>query len=66
MAAKTTTHLVSWSSGQDELAVRVEGQTVDLCRVGVYDVTGFGRVVGPRVPSVQHQNVDSKSPQKHN
>lgn len=50
-------YLVSWPRGQDELTVRVEGQTVDLCGVGVHNVTGLGRVVWPCVPSVKVKHI---------
>lgn len=50
-------YLVSWPCGQDELTVRVEGQTVDLCGVGVHNVTGLGRVVWPCVPSVKVKHI---------
>ena len=45
------TDLVCRAGGQDELAVGVEGQTVDLCSVGVHCMAGLGRVVGPCVPA---------------
>ena len=38
-------YLVGRSGGQDELAVGVEAQAVDLGRVGVHRVAGLGGVV---------------------
>ena len=45
-------HLVCRASGQDELAVGVEGQAVDLSGVSVHRVTGLGGVVRASVPAV--------------
>lgn len=45
------THLICRAGGQDELAVGIEGQAVDLCGVGVHCMAGLGGVVGPRVPA---------------
>lgn len=49
---KEQPHLICRASGQDELAVGVEGQTVDLCSVSVHCVTGLGGIIGPCVPAV--------------
>lgn len=49
--SKFSSHFVSRTSGQNELAVRVEGQAVDLCSVRIHCMTGFGCVVGPCVPA---------------
>lgn len=50
-SASAELYLISRTGGQNELAVRVEAQTVDLCGVGVDCVAGFGCGVGPGVPS---------------
>ena len=44
-------YLISRTSSKNELAVGVETQTVDLCSVSIYCVTGFGCVAGSSVPS---------------
>lgn len=49
---KEWTHLIGRASGQDELAVGIEGQAVDLSSVGIYCMAGFGGVVGACVPAV--------------
>lgn len=49
---KEQPHLICRASGQDELAVGVEGQTVDLCSVSVHCVAGLGGVIGPCVPAL--------------
>lgn len=49
--AQCSSHFVSRTGCQNELAVGVEGQTVDLCSVGIYCMTGFGCVIGARVPA---------------
>ena len=51
------TYLVSWSSGQDELAVRIEWQTVDLCCVGIHCVTRFVGGVWPCVPAEKEDHL---------
>lgn len=54
-AEKAQTHLIGRASGQDELAIGVEGQAVDLGCVGIHCVARLGVVVGPRVPAVPKQ-----------
>ncbi len=44
-------YLISRASGENELAVGVETETVDLSSVSVHRVAGCGCVVGPSVPS---------------
>jgi len=43
--------LIGRTRGEDELAVGVEAQAVDLGSVSIDRVAGFGRGVGPGVPS---------------
>lgn len=49
---KEQPHLICRASGQDELAVGVEGQTVDLCSVSVHCVAGLRCIIGPCVPAL--------------
>lgn len=49
---KEQPHLICRASGQDELAVGVEGQAVDLRSVSVHCMAGLGGVVGSRVPAL--------------
>lgn len=49
---KEQPHLICRASGQDELAVGVEGQTVDLCSVSVHCMAGLRGIIGPRVPAL--------------
>lgn len=51
MDRKKSLYLVSRAGGQNELAVGVEAQAVDLRGVSLHRVARFGRVVGARVPS---------------
>lgn len=44
-------YLIGRAGGQDELAVGIEAQTVDLGGVSVHRVARFGRVVRAGVPS---------------
>lgn len=48
-------YLVCGARGENELAVRVKRQAVDLRCVGVDSVAGFGGVVRPSVPT-EEQN----------
>lgn len=47
------TDLVCAAGRQDELGVRVEGEAIDLCRVGVHGVGGLIGGAGPGVPDHQ-------------
>lgn len=58
--SQCSSHFVSRTGGQDELAVGVEGQTVDLCSVGIYCMTGFGCVIGARVPAKERGEIRLK------
>lgn len=48
-------YLICRAGGQDELAVRVEGQAVDLRCVCVHSMAGFGGVVGASVPATSQR-----------
>lgn len=50
-------HLVCRARGENELAVRVKRQTVDLGCVGIYGVAGFGGVVRPSVPTEEQNDI---------
>ncbi len=58
--AQSSSHFVSRTSGQNELAVGIEGQTVDLCSVGIYCMTGFGCVIGACVPAKERGDIRLK------
>lgn len=49
---KEQPHLICRASGQDELAVGVEGQAVDLRSVSVHCMAGLGGVIGSCVPAL--------------
>ena len=44
-------YLVCWACCQNELAVWVEGQAIDLCCMCIHSMAGLGGVVGTRVPA---------------
>ncbi len=58
--AQCSSHFVSRTGGQNELAVGIEGQTVDLCSVGIYCMTRFGCVIGACVPAKERGEIRLK------
>lgn len=53
-------YLVCRARGKDELAVRVKWQTVDLRRVGIYRMAGFGGVVRSSVPTEEKNDIPQR------